>query len=389
MPSFIEEAPSAATAESEQALRDFVRAERVRFVFIQAPLPMFFSPLAAAILSGALWGWIDHRLLIGWTGALMVIAILRVLLVYTYPRVSPTVEQVRRWERIFVASVLLVDVCWGFGALALLRPDLLAERALVFSFLMLMAGGHAASYVAHPVTVLLGVLALALPITVAFALRADAPHLAMAVAAVLYLLATFRSIKTLGFFFDHNHRLAHELRREKERVERLARIDALTDLNNRRAFYELGQASLRHATRYHHPLVMLMLDIDHFKTINDQFGHAAGDAAIRAVAALIRSAYRTTDVSGRLGGEEFAILLPETSPDAALTIAERLRSNVEAQLIEHESHTIRLTTSVGVALMREGDSLDALIARADAALYDAKHAGRNRVVAARDSRPPA
>lgn len=125
-----------------------------------------------------------------------------------------------------------------------------------------------------------------------------------------------------------------------------------------------------------------MLDIDHFKAINDEFGHAAGDAAIRTVADMLQGSHRATDITGRLGGEEFAMLLPETPLADALAIAERLRQSVAVATVAHDGRSITFTTSVGVAALRAGDSLEQLIARADAALYDAKHAGRNRVVAA-------
>src|SRR4051812_34423204 len=339
---------SSAEIASEAALADHVRAERVRFVFIQAPLPMFFSPLSAALLSFAIWQWVPHTRLLVWTALLTVIAIGRVALVYSFPRNAPTVQQVRRWEKIFVASIVVVDLTWGFGALTLLT-ELPAERALVFSFLMLMAGGHAASYAAHPRTVLLGVLALTVPVTVLFAFQPDAFHRAMAIAAVLYLLATFRSIHTLGYFFGRTHRLAHELKQEKDRAELLARTDVLTQLNNRRAFYDLGEAALNHATRYVHPFSVMMIDIDHFKEVNVRFGHAGGDAALRFVASIIRGRLRQTDITGRVGGEEFAMILPETSIDAAQAIAESLRASVESQQVDWHGAAIRLTASVGLA----------------------------------------
>lgn len=250
------------------------------------------------------------------------------------------------------------------------------ERALVFSFIMLMASGHSASYAAHPATVTLGVLALTIPITILFGLQPDTYHRVMAVAAVLYLLALFRSIRTLGYFFGHAHRLAHELEKERDRVAQLARSDFLTSLNNRRAFYESGAEVLVA------PAALLMLDIDHFKDVNDRHGHAAGDAVIRATASMIREHLRAGDLAGRMGGEEFAVLLPATSAEDATRLGERLRSAIEAHEVEQEGETIRFTVSVGVSALAAAETLDQLIARADAALYGAQHQGRNRVVGA-------
>lgn len=123
-----------------------------------------------------------------------------------------------------------------------------------------------------------------------------------------------------------------------------------------------------------------MLDIDNFKSINDRFGHAAGDRVIRSVADGIREQLRQTDVAGRLGGEEFAVLLPETSRDDATAIAERIRTAIDIRAVTHERGDIPFTVSVGVADLQPGGTLADLLVRADEALYRAKRSGRNRVV---------
>jgi diguanylate cyclase (GGDEF)-like protein len=125
-----------------------------------------------------------------------------------------------------------------------------------------------------------------------------------------------------------------------------------------------------------------MLDIDHFKSINDRLGHHAGDLVIRALADRVRAHHRSTDIIGRLGGEEFAILLPETALDQAMAVAERLRASIGDHVVQHDGTEIRFTSSLGVAGLTGGETLDQLIARADAALYDAKRGGRNRVMSA-------
>jgi diguanylate cyclase (GGDEF)-like protein len=262
----------------------------------------------------------------------------------------------------------------------------MTERLLVFCFLMLMTAGAAASYAAHPATVTASVITMALPITVTFAVEDDVLHRTLAFAAVLYLAATFRSIKTLTYFFARTHRLAHELERERDRAEKLARTDELTGLNNRRAFYELCQAAIGQAKRYSHPASLLLADVDHFKAVNDAFGHAAGDEVLRVIAQLIREHHRSTDISGRLGGEEFAVLLTETPLSEALVMAERLRSEVDAHALHRDGATIRITLSVGVTALEDGQTLDQLIANSDVALYEAKRGGRNRV--ASSSPPP-
>jgi diguanylate cyclase (GGDEF)-like protein len=157
------------------------------------------------------------------------------------------------------------------------------------------------------------------------------------------------------------------------RLREASMLDALTGLFNRRAMNEaLHRAWLRHR-RTRAPLAALVIDLDHFKRINDTRGHAAGDAVLARVAGLLQAQLRAEDVLGRAGGEEFWLVLPDTSRAHALALAERLRQQVA-------DATLGTTCSVGVALAEEGD-LDAgqLIARADAALYRAKDGGRNRV----------
>jgi diguanylate cyclase (GGDEF)-like protein len=162
----------------------------------------------------------------------------------------------------------------------------------------------------------------------------------------------------------------------------LARTDDLTGLNNRRAFYELSDAAIRQAQRYGHPVSFVMLDIDHFKAINDKHGHAVGDEVIRAFGQLLLDSYRSTDVACRFGGEEFAVLLPETDAEAALATSERLRTRVTECTVSHHHAPVHFTTSLGVAELKSGQSLEQLIAEADNALYEAKRAGRNRTVMA-------
>src|SRR5262249_39949459 len=135
--------------------------------------------------------------------------------------------------------------------------------------------------------------------------------------------------------------------------------------------------------RYGQPLSLLMIDIDHFKAVNDVHGHDIGDNVIRQIADGCREARRATDIAARLGGEEFAILLPETPVDAATLVAERLQRLVSIKPQKVEGNALRVTVSVGVAAAEAGmTSFDHMMKEADRALYEAKHAGRNRVIVA-------
>jgi len=372
----------AARGASEHMLAEHIRGERVRFVFIQSALPIVFSPLAAIILAYTLWHAVDHTLVSWWAGGLLALCVVRIGTNMGFARAVAGEREIRRWERIFIASIMLVDLWWGFGSLLLLSPqDVLIVDAVVFAFVMLMAGGHAASYAAHPFTVVAGVLCLVLPITIDFAFKPDTFHRAMAFVSVMFVAASMRSIRTLDYFFGRTHRLAHELRQEKARAEAMARTDFLTGLQNRRAFYEDGERLLRSLEINNRPAAVLMFDIDHFKAINDRYGHAGGDVAIRAIAELIRAQLPVDELAARLGGEEFALLLPDVKIDDAVAIAERVRSACEKLEVDFEGQRIAFTTSVGVAALNAGNTLDGWIAHADAALYRSKQEGRNRVSA--------
>ncbi|WP_165772274.1 ligand-binding sensor domain-containing diguanylate cyclase [Niveispirillum lacus] len=163
-------------------------------------------------------------------------------------------------------------------------------------------------------------------------------------------------------------------------LERLASTDGLTGLLNRRRFDEMALAEIDRAQRYCRPFSLLLVDLDHFKQVNDNFGHNAGDAVLRSAAQRVMESVRTTDVVARYGGEELSVLLPETDEAEALVVAERIRQMIAARPVDHEGREIILTASVGGAEYRPADdSVARLIGRADAALYSAKQAGRNRV----------
>lgn len=169
----------------------------------------------------------------------------------------------------------------------------------------------------------------------------------------------------------------------EDKLALLASTDVLTSLPNRRALYAQAQIEIARARRFDHPLTVLMIDGDRFKSVNDTFGHDIGDAVLRCMADVIRQEIRTADVPGRLGGEEFVVILPETDMDGAIDLAERLRLAIrEASVPLPSGGSVQFTVSIGVALLSENDNgLEALLRRADSGLYKAKHAGRNRVVA--------
>ncbi|GFZ82799.1 diguanylate cyclase [Elstera cyanobacteriorum] len=183
-----------------------------------------------------------------------------------------------------------------------------------------------------------------------------------------------------------NKMLALEIEQRKileDELRRLATLDALTGALTRRRFLELFDQELARRNRTNLPLSVLMIDLDHFKLINDRFGHATGDLALTHFSAVCKACLRTHDHLGRMGGEEFAALLPETNIEDAHVVAERLRRSIAAAKISlTEDEHLTLTVSIGVAECYGFQPPEAILAAADRALYQAKHAGRNRVIRA-------
>jgi len=177
-------------------------------------------------------------------------------------------------------------------------------------------------------------------------------------------------------------RLKREIRLARERMAEMATRDELTGLHNRRYFLESLEREMARARRYETDLMFCMSDLDHFNEINDTFGHAAGDMALSEIGKILKQWARQTDLPCRYGGDEFAVILPNTDAEGGLVAGERLREAVAGHRFEYEAHDFQMTISIGIALYNrsEEESPADLVKRADAALYRAKEGGRNRVV---------
>lgn len=172
-------------------------------------------------------------------------------------------------------------------------------------------------------------------------------------------------------------------------LEHQAWTDPLTQVANRGHFMDMARQEFARCRRYGHPVSLWMIDIDHFKSVNDTYGHHAGDIALQSLVSTSQQALRDWDILGRVGGEEFAVLLPETETEQAMLVAERLRQAVAAsRILLGEGASVALTVSIGIATVKEDDvDLETLLDRADQALYEAKHTGRDKVCFSKHALP--
>lgn len=178
---------------------------------------------------------------------------------------------------------------------------------------------------------------------------------------------------------DEVQERTRELNEANEKLKVLASTDFLTGINNRGSFMNLAQKYFDIAKRNNTSLEILSLDLDHFKSINDTYGHEAGDKVLIEFTNTVKRLLRDSDVFGRTGGEEFCIILQNTSPEGSYVFAERLRQSVEDTKIEYEGKSIKVTVSIGMAAMDKEENIKDLIKKSDVALYKAKESGRNKV----------
>lgn len=203
---------------------------------------------------------------------------------------------------------------------------------------------------------------------------------------VLELLARVRTHLELKYSRDRLKKLLRERSQLTKELQRLATTDPLTGAWNRRQFFTLAEREFNRACRYHCPFCLFMIDIDYFKKINDTYGHATGDLVLIQIAKAIASTLRESDFFGRIGGEEFVAILPETTLDNGAIVADRLRKNLANLDISAQGKPVKITASIGLAIYQvEDESIDAILQRADEALYQAKNHGRDRIFTAPES----
>ncbi len=371
---------TAANTRLSLRTRLFVRAEQVQIIYRQALPAMMISTVVAALVCAILWNVTPHSKLVAWFAAIVLMAVARSVIVFFFKLKSPQGLDILRWEPAFVVSLVLSALVWGVGGLFVMPDDSTAHQAVVYFFLMGMTGGSAAMYSAHTAGTNLTIFSILLPATVWLFFRGELIPAAMAAGGLIYTLSTIRATRTLSYFLHRSFQLSHELKLAHAAAERTARTDELTQLPNRRAFAELGGMLFSQCAKSSQSVSALILDIDYFKQINDTRGHAAGDQALRVVSRILKSLVPDGCIVCRLGGEEFAMLLPGEGMVKAAAIAENIREAIASAVVSFADAEFVVSVSIGAA--EGGADLEDLLHRADQMLYRAKASGRNRVVTA-------
>jgi diguanylate cyclase (GGDEF)-like protein len=355
-----------------------LRAQQLSLVFSQTLRTQALSPVIAALVSATLWPVTDHRVLAAWVLVLAAISLWRHLLARSYLSAPVDPERIHIWERRFLVSLSSSSAAWGIGGWAVMPPGSDAHQALVYFFVLGIAGGSSVVYAAYGRSVAISISLILAPSAIYMLTFGDLFHYAMAIGSIVFVVAASRGTRLMNDAMRRNIQLASE-------IERLGRIDLLSGLSNRRAFTEFGTTAVANASRSGRPCAVVMLDVDHFKSINDRLGHAGGDAVIRSLGALLAGAVRAGECAGRIGGEEFAIILPDGGDQQAHALANRILDSVRTLRTPLGDQEISATVSIGVAATGGVPcTFDELLARADAALYAAKRQGRNRMRVAQD-----
>ena len=368
-----------ASSASDPAARDaLVRADTLALLFEQSFPALLQSLVIAAILCWTLWEQVPADKLLTWYGALVASAVLRFFMYLAYFRARPQGTALLAWERPYAVTLLLSSLIWGLGMVWLMPEGEAVAQFVILFFVAGLVGGAMVTYSAHRGMTIGAMVAILMPSTVWLYSQGSHVALGLAVAATTFMLGALRSTGVLSGAMQSRLRMGYELQHANAVADRMARTDELTGIANRRSFMELGTQFTRLCQRQDQPLSALLIDVDHFKQINDTHGHSAGDFVLQQVGALLAQQFRAADVCGRIGGEEFAVLLADTDALAATSVAEKLRQTVAATPMVWQAQTLQVTVSVGVAC--HNAQLGTLLHQADTAMYRAKADGRNRVV---------
>ena len=320
------------------------------------------------------------RFSLGFLGIFSFICLFRLVHVYVSKKMPKRFEPAN--TGIFIGSVMLTALSWGMGSAFFLlhSQEQTLQTLMLICSVGFVAGGVLSFMPLLYLAVIYNILMLLPPIATVF-IKTDIPTLgfAMILYSVYLVLITLRGNAEYWKALENEH-LLEEKSRE---LKKASRTDVLTGLYNRRYFDELFELEWGLSSRRKTPLTLLICDIDHFKKVNDTYGHQAGDAYLKLISSHLQEVFqRETDVVARYGGEEFVVLLPDRDAEQTRDLAERFRKNIAEAVLEYQGKKIQATVSTGISSCIPGSGMtrDAFLTRADNVLYEAKGSGRNMTV---------
>ncbi|AKS04833.1 sensor domain-containing diguanylate cyclase [Pseudomonas trivialis] len=366
--------------DQDCVIEEQVRTDRLHQLFRQSFAAILGSYLAAVMLCWLCWDRFDHQVILVWLVVLTGSSLLRVKMFVEWFRCPNAERTPDRWERRYWITLVISAGIWGLGALAVMPTDDRLSQVLVMLFTVGMSVAAVSCYSAYRYMTLASMGLVLLPCTLWLLFQPSPMQVGVAIAVLVFSTFVVSATRKLSDALEKAFRLTRQMERAHNISTRAAQTDELTGLMNRRAFFEHAQVLYEQCRHNRQPLCALMMDMDHFKQINDTYGHQAGDQVLRQIGGVISASFRQADVYGRLGGEEFAVLLPNTSLETARTIAEQLVKAISG-LVSEPVHG--LSASLGVASTDAQDQdLHGLMNTADKALYRAKAQGRNQVAVA-------
>lgn len=375
-------APPLESAEAASDAQARLGRERLTLLY-DTNQPTVVAGLLIALLFGWLfWPLVDHYLVLAWIGAIVVTQLARLLLIQAYRRALQDHEPLNPdvWARRQTLIHGAIGLAWGLGAAAVIPQVSITHQAIILMFF----GGAATAgiFVAMHLPAYLAYMATALiPCVASMAVYASGDGKVIALMLLLYMIVAVLIGRQIRGLTDRILQLRLDNEQLVDELRQLAATDPLTGIANRREFLRRAGELLHRAQESGAPAALLILDLDRFKAINDTYGHAVGDQALRSATDAALRILRSNDLIGRIGGEEFAVLLGRSGMDEARQIAERLRAEISSVDVGPELASV--TTSVGVAGADEHDfDLLEMLKAADECLYSAKAAGGDRVVTA-------
>lgn len=380
--------------DDSEALQRAIRVSQAVSRVRQMPTVFVSNPLLTAFVALAFWDRASHELLVVLV-ALMVLLLTPPMLSWRRlrHRARPADVSTRNEWRAVISSLVL-GLVWGGMVWHLYPLGTVEERATLVILMAGLTGGSVAFFSSSPVASIGYFLSFMVPLLVQAARFDSAEDPIIPSTIAVFILSALLFTRTSWHQFVESVRVVVErdqaladakvatqkLEQALKRMEGLAMVDELTGLKNRRAFFDDAEPAIAAARRRDQPIAVALLDLDHFKDVNDTHGHAAGDVVLRAVAKRITGTLREEQIVGRFGGEEFVALLPDTTPAQALIAMERVRKVVGSEPIRvPDGREVTVTLSGGIAALGENEGIEAAIDHADKAMYRAKGLGRDRV----------